>query len=56
MGRAFPELQMDIPFIYGYPAYPSCVADDKGRVDAVSFCETPKLLENVMRDSCTEMG
>ena len=56
MGRAFPELQMYIPFIYGYAAYPSCVADNTGRVDAVSFCETPKLLENAMRDSCIDMG
>ena len=47
---------MYIPFIYGYAPYPCCVADNKGRVDAVSYCETPKLLENVMRDSCIEMG
>ena len=56
MGRAFPELQMYVPFIYGYPSYPSCAADEKGRVDAVSYCDTPKLLENVMRDTCIEMG
>ena len=56
MGRAFPELQMFIPCIYGYPPYPTCVADEKGRVDAVSYCDTPKLLENIMRDACVEMG
>ena len=29
MGRAFPELQMFSPFIYGLKAYPSAVAGDK---------------------------
>ena len=56
MGRAFPELQMYIPFIYGYAPYPCCFADNKGRVNAVSYSDTPKLLENAMRDSCIEMG
>ena len=56
MGRAFPKLQNYIPFIYGYPPYPSCVADEKGRVDAVSYCETPELLENITRNACVEMG
>ena len=56
MGRAFPELQMYLPFIYDYAAYPCCVADNKGRVDAVSHCDNPKQLENIMREACIDMG
>lgn len=56
MGRAFPELQMYIPFIYDYPAYPCCVADNNDKVVAISHCDTPKLLESAMRDVCIEMG
>lgn len=56
MGRAFPEIQMFIPFIYGCTPYPVCVADNKGRVVAVSHSDTSKLLENALRDACVEMG
>merc|ERR1719285_1121975 len=30
MGRAFPELQMFVPYIYGLPAQPAALVDDKG--------------------------
>lgn len=56
MGRAFPELQMFLPFVYGSPAYPAAVGDEKGNVSAVSFAETPKHLENHLRVKTVEMG
>ena len=56
LGRAFPELQMFLPFVLGCPAYPSAVADEKGNVAVVSFAETPKHLENFLRQKAVEMG
>ena len=56
MGRAFPELQMFLPFVYGSPAYPAAVGDEKGNAAAVSFAETPKHLENFLRQKTVEMG
>jgi len=56
MGRAFPELQMFAPFIYNSAPYPSCVADNKGKVVAISHAESAKKLEGAMRVACVEMG
>lgn len=56
MGRAFPELQMFLPFVYGSPAYPAALGDEKGNVVAVSFVKTSKHLENFLRMKVVEMG
>jgi len=56
MGRAFPELQMFVPFIYNSAPFPSCAADNKGKVVAISHAESAKQLENAMRIACVEMG
>lgn len=56
MGRAFPELQMFLPFVYGSPAYPAALGDEKGNVVAVSFVKTSKHLENFLRLKVVEMG
>lgn len=56
MGRAFPELQMFLPFVLGSPPYPAAVGDEKGNVVAVSFVKTSKHLENFLRLKVVEMG
>lgn len=56
MGRAFPELQMFLPFVFGSPPYPAAVGDEKGNVVAVSFVKTSKHLENFLRMKVVEMG
>lgn len=56
MGRAFPELQMFLPFVFGSPAYPAAIGDLKGNASAVSFAETPKHLENFLRQKTVERG
>ncbi|XP_069112790.1 uncharacterized protein [Argopecten irradians] len=56
MGRAFPELQMYTPMIYGGKPYPSTLADAKGRRDVVLKIDTAKELENHFRRIVVEMG
>ena len=56
MGRAFPELQMYAPLIYGCKPYPSCVADNKGEVIACTHAEGAKQLEDFFRQECVRMG
>ncbi|KAL4235016.1 hypothetical protein ACF0H5_006654 [Mactra antiquata] len=56
MGRAFPELQMFTPFIYGSKPYPACLADDKGRRSVVIKADSPKCLENHFRQEVMKMG
>ena len=56
MGRAFPELQMFLPFVYGCPPYPAAVGNEKGEVAAVTFADTAKHLENFLRVKTLEMG
>ena len=56
MGRAFPELQMFLPFVLGSSPYPAAVGDEKGNVVAVSFVKTSKHLENFLRLKVVEMG
>ena len=55
MGRAFPELQMTIPTLYGVDASPVVLADEHGNttvVDAVSNAAC----ERLARAICVEMG
>ena len=56
MGRAFPEVQMTTYMIYGAPAAPAAIADDKGNV--VVFKEMVDMfwLERFARDASVAMG
>ena len=56
MGRAFPEMQMTSFFIYGKPAYPAAISDDKGRNDVVLEADNPKSVENHFRNIAIDMG
>ncbi|XP_061176175.1 uncharacterized protein LOC133185129 [Saccostrea echinata] len=56
MGRAFPELQMLTPLIYGMLPYPSTLADAKGRRAVVLKANSAKDLENHFRKVVVEMG
>lgn len=56
MGRAFPELQMFCPLIYGTNPCPSALADNKGRCAVALRAETPKQLENYFRKVVIDMG
>ena len=56
MGRAFPELQMFAPFMYGCKIYPSTIADDKGRRAVALKCKGPKELEDAFRRVAIDMG
>ena len=56
MGRAFPELQMYTPFMYGCKPYPSAVADNKGEVIVCTHVADAKQLEDFFRVECVRMG
>ena len=56
MGRAFPELQMYTPSIYGCKPYPSSVAGDKGDVLVCTHINGSKQLEDFFRGECIRMG
>ena len=56
LGRAFPELQMFLPFVNGSPPYPAAIGNDKGNVVAVTFAKSPKSLENFFREKTIAMG
>ena len=56
MGRAFPELQMFTPTIYGNQPCPCSLADCKGNQVTALSCKTAKSLENFMRKHVIQMG
>lgn len=56
MGRAFPELQMFTPLIYGMLPYPSTLADAKGRRAVILRADSSKDIENHFRKVVVEMG
>lgn len=56
MGRAFPELQMVTFFIYGVPACPAAIADDKGQEAIFTAAPTAQRLERLARVLTIEMG
>ena len=56
IGRAFPELQMYAPFIYGCKPYPSSTADEKGEVIVCTHVTDSHGLEDFFRGVCTRMG
>jgi len=56
MGRAFPELQMFLPFVYGCRPYPSGIADEKGNALALTKVTSSRELEKYFRVICVQMG
>ncbi|XP_071082483.1 uncharacterized protein [Haliotis cracherodii] len=56
MGRAFPELQMFCPYIYGVSAHPAALVDDRGTRAVMLQTPSPKHLENHFRDTVIGMG
>ncbi|XP_046585160.1 uncharacterized protein LOC124292157 [Haliotis rubra] len=56
MGRAFPELQMFCPYMYGVPAHPAALVDDRGTRAVMLQAPSPKHLENHFRDTVIGMG
>ena len=55
MGRAFPELQMFGPFIYGLKPYPAAVADNKGNAVVCTHVDSAERLEDFFRGVCVKM-
>lgn len=56
MGRAFPEVQMTTYMIYGAPAAPAAIADDKGNVVVFRQMVDMFWLERFARDASVAMG
>lgn len=55
VGRAFPELQMCTPTLWGTPAVPLAMADDKGNASTVAAISN-KWAERIARAITVEMG
>lgn len=55
MGRAFPEVQMCTPTIYGISATPMALADEKGNTAIIDAIDN-RWTERVARAICVEMG
>ncbi|MCI1207249.1 MAG: DUF917 domain-containing protein [Microbacteriaceae bacterium] len=55
MGRAFPEIQMVLPTLYGYSAAPMSVADEKGNQLIVDTIDNT-WAERLSRTAVVEMG
>jgi hypothetical protein len=56
MGRAFPEIQMVSPTLYGYPATPMALADEKGNVVVLKETITNLWTERFARHVTIDMG
>lgn len=56
MGRAFPELQMCTPFIYGLQARVASICDCRGKMHVKTDATSPKDLEDVFREHVVAMG
>jgi DUF917 family protein len=55
MGRAFPELQMVLPTLYGIDASPLAFSDEKGNVGVLNTVDN-SWTERIARVACVEMG
>lgn len=55
MGRAFPELQMVLPTLYGVESSPMAFADEKGNVGVLRTVDN-KWTERIARVGAVEMG
>ncbi|XP_050418266.2 uncharacterized protein LOC126831681 isoform X1 [Patella vulgata] len=56
MGRAFPEVQMFCPYMYGVSPYPATLVDDRNRRAVMLQTPSAKHLEHHFRDTVVEMG
>lgn len=56
MGRAFPEIQMVSPSIYGYPATPMALADEKGNTLIIRRSRSNLWTERFARHATIDMG
>lgn len=55
MGRAFPELQMVLPTLYGVTASPLAFSDEKGNTGVLQTTDN-SWTERIARVACVEMG
>lgn len=57
MGRAFPKVDMALPYVYGQasPA-PAVLSDARGNVQIVARVEDSHRFESVIRSACVELG
>jgi DUF917 family protein len=55
IGRAFPELQMSLPSIYGHPSTAIAIADEKGNSSILKTVSN-LWMERLARTLCVEMG
>jgi len=55
MGRAFPELQMVTPTLYGIAATPLAIADEKGNAAIINTMDN-RWTERLARTICIDMG
>lgn len=55
MGRAFPELQMVLPTLYGVTASPLAFSDEKGNIGVLQTVDNT-WTERIARVACVEMG
>jgi DUF917 family protein len=55
MGRAFPELQMVLPTLYGVTASPLAFSDEKGNIGVLHTVDN-HWTERIARVACVEMG
>jgi DUF917 family protein len=55
MGRAFPEIQMVTPTMYGIAATPMAIADEKGNASIINTMNN-RWTERLARTICIEMG
>lgn len=55
MGRAFPELQMVLPSLYGVTASPLAISDEKGNTSVLQTIDNV-WTERIARVACVEMG
>jgi uncharacterized protein len=55
-GRAFPELQMSTPAIYGLPVAPAALVDSLGNEVVVQSAQNAEWLERLLRAACAAMG
>lgn len=57
MGRAFPRVDMSLPYLYGAcDPYPAVVADARSNSQIITFADSARRMENLMRAACVELG
>lgn len=57
MGRAFPRVDMSLPYVYGAcEPYPAVVSDARSNSQIIAYADSARRLENLMRATCVELG